>query len=332
MGIIPDYMDEIYFDNSISKESSSAERIRIVFVNAERGKKLDEITAYLKHHPDLKEASIILLNEIDIGMARSGNLNIAEELGIRLGMNWIFGIEFKELSKGEEAERNTVTENSEALHGNAVLSKYPLDNLKLLRLPEKFNWFNDYQKREGSRIALFSTVKINGKEILLVTVHLEDRTDAKGRYKQMESVVAYIEEYYPDLPVLVAGDMNTLTFDGGNGETVSDLIKKDGDMGKSRRMNPEKWESLFELMEEKGFDCTSCNEAGKITCRENIKDLNHVLEMNLDWFFLKGLVAENPLTVSSVFDRSVLPGFSGLSNSDGIEMTDHNIITLFLNI
>ena len=42
--------------------------------------------------------------------------------------------------------------------------------------------------------------------------------------------------------------------------------------------------------------------------------------MNLDWFFLKGLVAENPLTVSSVFDRSVLPGFSGLSNSDGIEM------------
>ena len=44
-------------------------------------------------------------------------------------------------------------------------------------------------------------------------------------------------------------------------------------MGKSRRMNPEKWESLFELMEEKGFDCTSCNEAGKITCRENIKDL-----------------------------------------------------------
>ena len=226
MGIIPDYMDEIYFDNSISKGSSSAERIRIVFVNAERGKRLDEITAYLKHHPDLKEASIILLNEIDIGMARSGNLNIAEELGIRLGMNWIFGIEFKELSKGEEAERNTVTENSEALHGNAVLSKYPLDNLKLLRLPEKFNWFNDYQKREGSRIALFSTVKINGKEILLVTVHLEDRTDAKGRYEQMESVVAYIEEYYPDLPVLVAGDMNTLTFDGGNGETVSDLIKK----------------------------------------------------------------------------------------------------------
>ena len=244
-------MEDIISDNSISCGYSIDEGLGVVFLNAERGKKYNEITAYLKYHPLLKNASIIILNEIDIGMARSGNKNIAYELGNRLCMNWAFGLEFREFSKGEEGERNISEENREALHGNAILSKFSLNDLSILRLPEKYDWSEDYQKRDGSRIALFSTIEIKKRKILLVSVHLEDRTDGKGRSEQMSKILEHIKSNYSELPVIMGGDMNTLTFSGNNEKVVPDLLIKDNDKGASRRMNPEKWEDLFALMEKK---------------------------------------------------------------------------------
>ncbi len=93
-------------------------------------------------------------------MARSGNRNNAEELGKRLGMNWFFGTEFLELTKGDERERASGGENRESLHGNAILSRYPMKSMEILRLPVKYDWYYDFQKREGGRVALFTVVQI----------------------------------------------------------------------------------------------------------------------------------------------------------------------------
>jgi hypothetical protein len=77
-------VDRIYSDNSVSRNFKGTGKEKIVFLNAERGRYLDEIEAYFEYHPGLKDASIILLNEIDVGMARSGNRNNAKEFGERL--------------------------------------------------------------------------------------------------------------------------------------------------------------------------------------------------------------------------------------------------------
>ena len=287
-------VDRIYSDNSISCSYKGDCKIKIVFLNAERGRHLDEIEAYFKYHPDLKDASIILLNEIDVGMARSGNRNNVKELGERLSMNWFFGTEFKELSRGEAGESNSKDENMESLHGNALLSKYPLKNAEILRLPLKYDWLYDSQKREGGRVALFATVEIEGRDVLLVSLHLENRTDEAGRCEQLKAAADFADEKYKDMPVIIAGDMNTFTFEDGDDRFISELILEDGDEGRSRRENPEHWETLFDFMEERGYDYRTCNQQGKISCRDNVKGLEFPLEMNLDWFFTRGIKNYNP--------------------------------------
>ena len=322
-------VDRMYSDNSISTGYAGAEKERIVFLNAERGTHLDEIVAYFKNHPDLIDSSIILLNEIDIGMARSGNRNNAEELGRRLGLNWFFGTEFLELTKGLEKERTSVAQNKESLHGNAILSRYPMKSMEILRLPLKYDWYHDYQKREGGRVALFAVVEIKGKDVLLVSVHLENRTDEKGRCEQLRAVADHADKKYNGMPVIIAGDMNTFTYEDGDDKVISSIIIKEGDKGRYRREHPHEWESLFSMMERKGYDYMNCNQKNKISCRDNIDGLDFLLEMNLDWFFIKGIKTSEPSTVTTIFDRSQLTCFEGLPESDGIEMTDHNILSIY---
>lgn len=60
---------------------------RAVAWNVERGICFNEVMYFLKNHPVLSKADILLLTETDLGMARSANRNIAREIAERLGMN-----------------------------------------------------------------------------------------------------------------------------------------------------------------------------------------------------------------------------------------------------
>ncbi len=321
-------INKIYSNNNISHKKVALGGIHVLFLNAERGTHLNEIEVYFKYHPQLKDAEIILLNEIDIGMARSGNRNNAKELGEKLGMNWVFGTEFKELTKGGINERNSKLENKESLHGNAILSYFPFKSMEILRLPVKYDWLYDFQKREGGRFALLVTIELNGKDTLLVTVHLENKTDEKGRCEQLKALVDLINYKFNDLPVIVAGDMNTFGYEDGDDDLISSLILKDGDKGRYRREHPENYESLFAMMENNRFDYRKCNQFRKVSCRDKIKGLPFPLELNLDWFFTRDVITSYPLTVSTIFERTQLSGFKGLEKSDGIEMSDHNILSI----
>ena len=139
------------------------------------------------------------------------------------------------------------------------------------------------------------------------------------------------DKKYPDLPVIIAGDMNTFTYaDNDDDEAVSDMIRKDGDNGRFRRENPDKWETLFDFMEGRGYDYRNCNQENKISCRDHIDGLDFLLEMNLDWFFTRGIKASEPSTVTTIFNSEELQGFKGLESSNGTEMTDHNILSIYM--
>src|SRR5581483_11090278 len=58
--------------------------LRVVMWNIERGTHLDAISDILNHHPVIGHADLMLLNELDDGMVRSGNRNVAQELSRRL--------------------------------------------------------------------------------------------------------------------------------------------------------------------------------------------------------------------------------------------------------
>ncbi len=96
-------------------------------------------------------------------------------------MNDAYGVEFLELTNGNAAEINATVgmKNSAGYHGNAVLSKWRISNVSILRLHPLYDLLYHERKesmakeerRLGERMALFATTHIGSDTILLVSVH-----------------------------------------------------------------------------------------------------------------------------------------------------------------
>ncbi|HLJ15772.1 MAG TPA: endonuclease/exonuclease/phosphatase family protein [Bryobacteraceae bacterium] len=206
----------------------------------------------------LRDADIILLNEADLGMKRTDYRDIAKELAHALGMNYVFGVEFVEVDRLEDLGVETVKLASPelaremqqelhpdparylGLHGNAILSRYPIQRARIVRLPVCHDWFGaekaeisalekgkrltankvfleriEREIRQGGRMALIVDVKIPGlpdDSATVVDVHLENKCKAACRATQMDALLAQIKEV--DHPLILGGDLNTTGTDG----------------------------------------------------------------------------------------------------------------------
>ena len=206
----------------------------------------------------LQSADVLVLNEVDWGMKRSDYRAVIKDLGDALKMNWAYGVEFVEVDPkivGTQSFANV--ENQEerrelddlfsvdksrllGLHGTAILSRYPLRDVKLLPFQyQAYDWYNGEKKygsieagkrkgasllfgeqivrevRRGGRTNLIATIDVPdlpGGEVTIVAAHLENRTTPKGRVKQMDEILDFIKPI--SHPVIVAGDMNTTGADG----------------------------------------------------------------------------------------------------------------------
>ena len=79
------------FEWSLSERPPAQDgRLRAVAWNVERGKRFSGVMTTLTGHPELRGADLVLLNEVDIGMGRSGNLNIPRELARALGHDYVY--------------------------------------------------------------------------------------------------------------------------------------------------------------------------------------------------------------------------------------------------
>ena len=67
--------------------------------NMERGVHLEELGDFLLSCPRIRPFDVILANELDDGCVRSGGRDTARDLAQRLGMNYVYGLEFIELVK-----------------------------------------------------------------------------------------------------------------------------------------------------------------------------------------------------------------------------------------
>jgi len=129
--------------------------LRIAALNAER----------LRDRPALRGliaragAHAALLSEVDLGMARSGNVHNLRELVAGGEEGYLFGTEFVELDLGSEDEirRNAGARNAASLHGNGIVTALALEAPHLIPLEENGLWFHGVkgaQHRIGGRMAL----------------------------------------------------------------------------------------------------------------------------------------------------------------------------------
>ncbi|MGV1837573.1 endonuclease/exonuclease/phosphatase family protein [Rhizobium rhizogenes] len=240
------------------------------------------------------DAPLVLLSEMDEGMARTGQGDPTAIVASELGMNYAYGVEFLELSLGSEIERSFCKDdfNEKGFHGNALMASTALKDVFLFRLPGEAVWFKDSneQPRVGERCAIGAVVETEAGPFVAVSVHLESVATVAYRERQMAALIDAVEVYAPGLPILIGGDLNTGNHTGGDFRT----------------------DTLFAMAEGRGFECHG-GPLDQTSTRPSLITRFPDRTMKLDWFLSRGLKIGESYLVSSL-------------DADGKPLSDHDMI------
>lgn len=270
---------------------TSKKHFTAVAWNLERGICFEGILYHLKNHPRLKDADLYFLTETDVGMARSANRNVARELARELELNYVFAPCYLNLCKGNEAEGHYEGENTMALHGNALLSRYPLTNLRSIPLRNCRDKMRGGEKRLGCQKAVLADVAMPGLRLTAAVAHLDAFSSHRQRADQMESIITALG--LSPHPVLLGGDFNTSGYDSRNAfyavvGFINKLLRGMGDIIANHAGYPFKYfdRFVFEVLERAGFDYQSLNEPGVGTfvyCVDDLKGNQIVTDVVPGW-------------------------------------------------
>src|SRR5262245_31214037 len=82
--------------------AAAADRVQLAHWNLEHGNRFEAIAHALESRPGLAGADLITLNEVDLGMARSGNRDVARDLAAGLGLHAAWAALFLESTRGRD--------------------------------------------------------------------------------------------------------------------------------------------------------------------------------------------------------------------------------------
>ena len=260
--------------------------VRVAAWNAARGRDLPAAASLLRRC----RADLLLLSELDWGMARTGNADVPRALAESLETGYGFGVEFIELA-GDEGG------NELGLHGNAILTAAQLQQPKVVRLGGEGEWFaaDASEPRVGGRVAVLGTIEVDGTPVRVASTHLENMTDPEGRSAQLGVLLDALEELGP-APAIVGGDLNTF---GAPLEDLADraAVRQMRDDDPARFSWPVAYEPLFETARAHGFEWAAANVAAPTTSHDAVGLPDHV-PLKLDWILTRGLDARRAAVTS----------------------------------
>ena len=231
--------------------------IRIAQWNIEKGKNFKAIMDRITADEVLRWADIFILNEADWGMIRSQNRHVAKALAEELGMHMAFAPAHLELTKGTGEELEIDGENRESLQGNAILSRYPIVEARVVPLPKTFEAFDFHEKRFGQRNCLWARIQLNHDSLWIGSVHLELRNTPRCRARQMAHIMAHLPDGGLGAYIL-GGDLNTNTFERAtHWRTAKSFLRlwfSSPSELKTSLLNPDQGrEPLFKILKSYGF-------------------------------------------------------------------------------
>ena len=310
---IPQFAQAQIYDLVHAPEHFPGSLGALVF-NMERGVHLEELGDFLLTCPDIRPFDVILANELDDGCARSGNRDTARELAQRLGMNYVYALEFIELANPEDAK---------GYHGNAIFSRWPIRRATVVRLPEQYNWYFDRQRRIGGRCAVLAEIQVAGRSVGIGSIHLENRTHGPGRQAQLEAVLQAAEAMFPGLPIILGGDLNTNTFDGRDRDAICQIAASP-ELQRRCLEDVAAWEGALPVAEAMGYTLVPIQPA---PTRRKPLPWGGALALRLDWLLVRGMTATDSRTISTRrANCGFAPAGSALARFTGEELSDHNAV------
>lgn len=343
-------LNSVVTENYAPVNAERLSSVRVAAWNIERGNQLAGILDALNNHPELAKRDLYLLTELDDGMARSGNFNVPREIARCLKLNYVFAPKYIALNKGSGVEAFVAGENTKALHGLGIFSRFPIKNANSIPIPSGKDKMHGKEKRLGGTRALVAEIDHPAGMFRAAVVHLDAHSSRAHRVFQMRTLLDHLETL-PVLPVIVGGDWNTTTH---NSQSAKRAI-----MGYWRRVTmgarnvarnhypfPERFfeRGLFDFLEKRGFEWKTLNEIGvgslhydvnSFEKNTNLGDwvpawcfpwirwaMNRVggkISLKLDWFTGKNI---------RLADNSKPKVVGNLNDENGTPLSDHDAIVL----
>ncbi len=172
--------------------------IRVVSFNIRfrAGDDLKKLSEFLRDDPEIGNAVVIGLQEVDRNKKRTGNQNTVKLLAEELGMYYAWA--------APPAPKPSQEEET----GVALLSPYPLTEVKRLVLPGE----GPGRRR---RAGLGATIKVDNTSLRVYSVHAETRMSMDKKVAQMKAALDDLASYPGTMPAIVMGDLNTWEADAG---------------------------------------------------------------------------------------------------------------------
>ena len=171
------------------EEGGGGGRVRVVTWNIERGYQIEGIIREMK---DVIDADVMCIQEVDIGCERSRGVDCLREIASKLGMNCCFVSEFNEEWSPDRSKRD----QGGGVHGNAIFSRYPMRDVRVIRHSEQpVKWEVEGKKigepRTGERFAIRSDIEIPGwkNPLRIWCAHLEVFCGIKSRISQFSDIL-----------------------------------------------------------------------------------------------------------------------------------------------
>jgi endonuclease/exonuclease/phosphatase family metal-dependent hydrolase len=161
------------------------------------GDELNKLINLLKADSEIARASIIGLQEVDRNKRRTGNLNTVKSIAEKLGHHYAW------------AAPPVAKANSEEETGVAILSSYPLSDVRRIVLPHP----GPGQRR---RAAIGATVDLGGTALRVYSVHSENRISVDKKIEQTKAVLEDLSQYPKHMRAIILGDLNTWEPDSVN--------------------------------------------------------------------------------------------------------------------
>jgi endonuclease/exonuclease/phosphatase family metal-dependent hydrolase len=166
--------------------------IKIVSYNIRyrAGEDLDKLLKLFREDPEIGNAVLLGLQEVDRNKKRTQHANTARIIADGLGFNYAWAA--PPPAKPDDEEETGVT----------IMSPFPISNIRRMVLPHE----GPNQRR---RVALGATVRIYGKDFRVYSMHGETRIAMNKKIEQMNTLIEDLKRFPESMPVIVVGDFNT---------------------------------------------------------------------------------------------------------------------------
>ena len=177
---------------NLRPQTSSPVEIKILQYNIRwrSGDDLKTLIKLFRSDPEIGNAKILALQEVDRHKKRSGNSNTAKLIADELGMHYVWAAPPSPKPTDEEET------------GVALLSVYPLTEVQGIVLPHK-------GPGGRQRVALGATVEIENQRWRVYSAHTETRIPVGKKLEQFKAVLDDLARYPANMPAIIMGDLNT---------------------------------------------------------------------------------------------------------------------------